>query len=250
MYLTDFSHREPIVESDEAFLDTCIEYKIASTQWERESAFRLLYHAYRRSGLVDRTVHEIRVMPHQLLPTTSVMIARYANQVISTLSLIEDGELGLPLEKTFAAEVCERRQQGFTLAEASCLADRRKDVDRYFPVFVRLCRLMILHARSREVDQVLIAVHPRHARFYIRHLAFDPISDERPYPLVRNQPAVALALDLNRLEIERPANYERFFAHRIKDDELKPKQMSDNERSYFCQFLEDPCTPAVRMCSA
>ena len=231
---------EPLDEKEEAFLETCIEYKIASTRSERESAFRLLYRAYRRAGLVKENSQEIRVTPYHLLPTTSVMIARYANQIISTLSLIENGQLGLPMEKTFASEVRERRQQDLILAEASCLADRRKDFQRYFPVFVRLCKLMIQYARSRGVDQVLIAVHPRHARFYTQYLAFDQIADVRPYPLVQNYPAVALSLDLKRLETERPSNYERFFAIPIDADQLQPQPMPDCERSYFAGFLEDP----------
>ena len=163
----------------------------------------------------------MRVTPYHLLPTTSVMVARYANQVISTLSLIEDGDLGLPLEQIFASQVHERRQQGLVLAEVSCLADRRKHIQRYFSVFVRLCRLMIQCARSRGVDEVLVAVHPRHVRFYTQYLAFDQIGDERPYPLVRNHPAVALSLDLKRLEIERRITTNDFSRSRLTQFSLK-----------------------------
>ena len=240
MNLLDCCFNEPTAGTDEAFLETCIEYKIASTRWDREGAFRLLYRAYRRAGLMKPNPQKMRVTPYHLLPTTSVMVARYANQIISTLSLIEDGQLGLPIEQTFAEEVRERRQHGYLLAEASCLADRRTEIKRYFPVFVRLCRLMIQSARSRGIDQVLIAVHPRHVRFYTQYLAFDQIADERPYPAVQNHPAIALSLDLKRLEIDRPANYERFFTVPIDADQLQPQPMSAGERSYFRRFAEDP----------
>ncbi len=238
----DCCFNEPTASSDEAFLETCIEYKIASTRWDREGAFRLLYRAYRRAGLMKPNSQKMRVTPYHLLPTTSVMVARYANQIISTLSLIEDGQLGLPMEQTFAEEVHERRQQGLLLAEASCLADRRTEMKRYFPVFVRLCRLMAQFARSRGIDQVLIAVHPRHVRFYTQYLAFDQIASERPYPAVQNHPAVALSLDLKRLVIDRPTNYERFFTAPIHAHQLQPQPMSASERSYFLRFLEDPST--------
>jgi hypothetical protein len=183
---------------------------------------------------------KMRVTPYQLLPTTSVMVARYANQIISTLSLIEDGELGLPMEQTFAEEVRESRQRGYLLAEASCLADRRSEIKKYLPVFVRLCRLMIQSARNRAIDQVLIAVHPQHVRFYTQFLAFEQIADERPYPAVQNHSAVALSLDLKRLEIDRPANYERFFTVPIDAEQLKFQPMSASERSHFLRFAENP----------
>jgi hypothetical protein len=87
---------------------------------------------------------------------------------------------------------------------------------------------------------VLIAVHPRHVRFYTQYLAFEQIADVRLYPAVQNRPAVALCLDLKRLEIDRPANYERFFTVPIDARDLQPQLMSERERSYFRRFLEDP----------
>ena len=235
----DYCVDEATACHDEAFLDTCIECKIASTRSDREGAFRLLYRAYQRAGLIKPNPQEMRVTPYHLLPTTSVMVARYANQIISTLSLVEDGELGLPMEQIYADEIRERRQQGLLMAEVSCLADRRKDIRRYFSVFVRLCRLMIQCARSRGIDQVLIAVHPRHVRLYTQYLAFEQIADERLYPAVQNHPAVALCLDLKRLEVDQPANYERFFTVPIDAHDLQPQRMSASERSYFGRFLED-----------
>jgi hypothetical protein len=228
---------EPMACHDGAFLEACIEYKIASTRWEREAAFRLLYRAYHRAGLIESHPDGIRVTPYHLLPATSVMVARYANQIISTLTLIEDGELGLPMEQVFGSRVRERRQLGLALAEVSCLADRRQNIQRSFPVFVRLCRLMIQCARRRGIDQLLIAVHPRHVRLYTKYLAFQKIGDERPYPLVRNHPAVALMLDLNRLDIEQPINYQRFFAVELDARQLELQPMSDAERRYFARLL-------------
>ena len=240
MNLLDCCFNERMASKDDAFLETCIEYKIASTRWDREGAFRLLYRAYRRAGLMKSNQQKMKVTSYHLLPTTSVMVARYANQIVSTLSLIEDGELGLPMEQSFAEEVRERRQRGYLLAEASCLADRRTEIKKYLPVFVRLCRLMIQSARNRAIDELLIAVHPRHVRFYTQFLAFEQIADERPYPAVQNQSAVALSLDLKRLEIDRPANYERFFTVPIDADQLQFQPMSASERSHFLRFAEDP----------
>jgi hypothetical protein len=89
---------------------------------------------------------------------------------------------------------------------------------------------------------VLIAVHPQHVRFYTQFLAFEQIADERPYPAVQNHSAVALSLDLKRLEIDRPANYDRFFTVPIDTEQLQFQPMSASERSHFLRVVEDPNT--------
>ena len=44
---SDYCDLEPMASQDLAFLETCIEYKIAATRSDREAAFRLLYRAIR-----------------------------------------------------------------------------------------------------------------------------------------------------------------------------------------------------------
>jgi hypothetical protein len=210
-----------------------IEYKIAATRDERASAFGLTYQAYTRVGLCPTNPLRMRVTPYQLLPTSDVFFARLDGEMICTLSLIVDSNLGLPMEVIYPHEVDDLRREGGTLAEVSCLADRRRDPGRYFPVFVELCRLMVQSARFRGVDRLLAAVHPRHARFYRRYMAFDPIGDVRKYPSVCNKLAEALCLDFARVDRERPENYELFFGEPLPADVVRPRPMSTADRDYF-----------------
>ncbi len=93
------------------------------------------------------------------------------------MTLISDDEQGIPLESVFKSEVSQRRDEsgGAYLAEVSCLASRVG----YFPrgqmyhVFVRLASLMVQSARENGVERLLIACHPRHARFYEGLLGFN-----------------------------------------------------------------------------
>src|SRR5690606_20081192 len=96
-------------------------------------------------------------------------------EAFSTVSLIEDGAFGLPLERTYPAEVEQRRAAGLRLGEVSCLADRRQDFRRFLPVFVALNRWMIQFAQAQQIDQVLVAVHPKHARFYTQYFGFEVV---------------------------------------------------------------------------
>lgn len=224
--------------ADEAFLDHCIDYRIASSRSEREAAFRLLYRAYRQADLMCPNRHGFRVTKYHLLPTTNVFIARYGCNVISTMTLVEDGELGLPLEETYRQEIEALRRRGVYLAEVTSQADRRKDFHRYLPVFLRLCRLMVQFARGQRVARLLIASHPRHARFYETYLGCEPMGPPRSRPGAQHQPTVGMCLDLERIEAERLACYEAFFGEPIPEQQLLPQPMPAREQAYFRHFVE------------
>jgi hypothetical protein len=173
-----------------------------------------------------------------------MFVAKLRNEVISTLSLVADGELGLPMDLVFPDQVNERRDKGLCIAEATCLADRRRDFRRALPVFAELCRVMVQTARVRGVDELLVAVHPRHVRFYERFLAFEVISGLEVYPAVCNHPAVALSLNFNRIDQERPWNYDRFFGEQIPQSQLAQRPISADE-VVFLRSIIDPSFVAV-----
>ena len=79
----------------------------------------------------------------------------------------------------------------------------------------------------------MIAVHPKHARFYRRYFDFQVIGGQKDYPTVRNHPAVALWMEFARLEKERPASYLALIADPFSDEELRPRPISFADRNYF-----------------
>lgn len=220
---------------------------IASTRAEREAAFRLIYQAYVRGGLGVANAHGMRVTPYHLLPTTTIFTASAMHgpetgEAFSTVSLIEDGAFGLPLERTYPNEVEQRRAQGLRLAEVSCLADRRQDFRRFFPVFVALNRWMIQFAQAQRLDQVLVAVHPKHARFYTRHFGFELVGGLTNYALANNRPAVALCFNFHRNHRETSPYYNHFFADPIPPEQLQPRAMPPAEIEYFGRLVDPAFT--------
>lgn len=213
-------------------------FKIASQRGEFEAAYRLVHDAYVRQGLTEPLRSGMRITPYQLLPTTDVLVALVRDEVFCTMSLVADGEMGLPMESIFAEELALRRQQGLRLAEVSCLADRRSQLSRSLPALYGLMRLMVQSARARGVDQLLVACHPRHAKFYRRALGFDTISEVRSYQTVRGNPAVALVQDLNLAQQNHPELYRRFFGQRLPESALRPRPMSDHLRENFRCLME------------
>ena len=169
-----------------------LQFKIAASPAERQGAFRLLYANYLRQGLGEPNQYQMRVTPFHLLHTTTIFVAKLEEEVVATLTLVADGKLGLPLEAMYGPEVQRRRSCGVPIAEVSCLADRRKSPSRFLGTFMTLSKLMAQYARRQGVDELLAAVHPRHARFYERYLGFETIAGLAPCPHVQGQPAIGL----------------------------------------------------------
>ena len=207
--------------------------KVASNRAEFDGAFRLVYRSYLRAGLCSPSANQIRITPYHLLPSTDVLVGMLRGEVISTLSLVRDGELGLPMESVYREEVARRRADGLRLAEVSCLADRRKEPARFFGLFCDLSRVMVQMAAAEGIDQLLIAVHPRHARMYARAMAFQQVGETRDYPLVNGNAAVALMLDLEWCRTQQPQIWERFVGSALPEPVTRRRPMSAPEFKYF-----------------
>lgn len=205
--------------------------RIASFRQEWEAALGLVYRAYVRAGLIRINRYRMRVTPYHALPSTEVLIAGNGDDVLCTLSIVGDGQLGLPMESIYAEEVERRRLQGLRLAEVSCLADERDGSDQSFSTVSRLMALTAQAAVYRGIDQLLIAVHPRHAKFYERFIAFEVIGGQKTYASVCDHPAVAMALDLNGLSFDHPRAYKRLFGVPFDDHLLEYQPVSHELQS-------------------
>lgn len=97
-----------------------VEYKIASSYRELQQAFDLLEQSYINRGIAE--AGHVRMKVLNILPSTTTFIAVRKGEVIGTVSLIEDSELGLPMETVHAAEVDFVRKGHRRLAEVGALA--------------------------------------------------------------------------------------------------------------------------------
>lgn len=222
----------------ESFDPSDLTYAIANDAASRTRAYRLVYRNYLAKRLIASNENELRVTPFHMLDSTVTFVATHGSEVICTVSLIGDGEMGLPMECVYPDEVAALRRRGLFIGEVSCLATVEMGFSRFLPIFVRLTSLMAQHARAYGMDQFLIATHPRHARFYKRYMGFQQIGPLCDYPNVRNAPAVACALDFERIDHERPPCYDDIFGERIPAAKLRPKRMTDAERDRFSRAAD------------
>ena len=245
--------RDRLRSATRAGAESDIAVSVASRPEEVKAALGLVYQAYIRNGLIEPNPFAVRVTPYHLLPTTEVFIARCRSDVICTMTLVADGESGLPMESIYGQEVMRRRVEGASIAEVSCLADRRRSLVRSLPVLIKVMSLMAQCAQRRGIDELLIAVHPKHAPFYERFIGFEIVGSERAYRGVCNKPAVALALDLERLAVNHPRAYKRFFGTLFPEEELQYRPISDEFRAELsimvnATYVPDP-HPDAAFCS-
>ena len=206
--------------------------KIATEREEVLGALGLVHQEYVRSSLSLENQSGIRVTRYHLLNTTEILVGLVGGEVACTLSVVRDSRFGLPMEAIYGREVCQRRGLGKRIAEVSCLADRRSDTDRTVNVMFRVMALTAQMAVARDIDELLIAVHPRHGRFYERFLGFQGIGDLRYYSSVCGNPAVAMVLDLVNLHETNPKAHSRLFGKPFASDDLR-------RRSIDLELLEE-----------
>lgn len=176
-----------------------IDVALATTRAEHEAASRLVHACYARRGYVkaDRP----RPSPYLAMPSTAVFVARAGAAVVATVALIADTALQLPCDELYGAELAAFRAGGRRLAEVSALAVGEAWRGPGLAVMRALVRAVGVYGREiARVDDLCIAVHPRHAPFYERRLRFERFGGLKRYDAVNGAPAVGLRLDLHGLD--------------------------------------------------
>lgn len=172
-----------------------LEIKIATSEEELESAYRLLHDSYVNTGFMKPHSTGMRILPQHLLPQTATIVAMWDKRVIGTLSLIRDNPFGLPLEKIF--DISSRRTGKRRLAEVSSLAidpSYRSDISKVsFPLF----RFVYQYARHFfGTHEFVIAVNPSMANLYLGLMCFEKLEKAtKSYNFVNGAKAVGLFLN-------------------------------------------------------
>jgi hypothetical protein len=190
-----------------------------------EGAFRCIYDTYRRRGLAPCIPLEMRLTRHHLLPSTRVFVARRGRDVVGTLSLVEDGPLGVPMRAVFSRHIDELTRSQSRIAEVTCFAIR-DSLCSDLSLIYQLMGLVAQSAHRRRLSRVLIAVHPRHASFYERTAGFRAFAPTTPYPSVGGKLAVAMELNLTTIGQEAPHLWQKYFGYEYPEVALSPFPVS------------------------
>ncbi len=213
--------------------------KVANQPSERKQAFQLCHDVYCKSGLTGANPSGFRVMRHHLADTTNVLIATFEDEVVFTVTLVGDGEYGLPMDSLFKDEVDAMRAQGIRTAEISCLASRMDSVDKRvrFDMLVSMVSLLFQTARRRGVQRMLLAVHPRHAKVYERLFGCVPCSEVKSYAAVKGNPAIMCMHDFAAMDEKKYPLYERIYGPRYSPWQLDGAKMHESEKMFYAQHV-------------
>ncbi|HIC91920.1 MAG TPA: hypothetical protein EYP21_07685 [Syntrophaceae bacterium] len=172
--------------------------KIADSREELSKAFSLIHNVYVSLGLMDPHPSGMRIDIFNALPQTKTFIARYKGEVAGTATLIFDSPLGLPSDEIYKEELDELRAEGRKLSEGSGLAlssDFRKG-----NLFMYVYKIVFAYAQYANVDDICIAINPKHSQFYEEILLFEPIGELKYYPKVKGAPAILERIDLRTVD--------------------------------------------------
>ncbi len=168
----------------------------ASTLEQVERAWRLVYQRYSQMGLIDENPFGIHAAPASVGPHASVIWGPEGPETGYTMTLFRDNPMGLALDSVYAPYLDELRDGGRRLVEVGMLADRRQSAARGMGALFSMMRWAVHYALHNDLTDVIIGVHPRHAQFYERCYGFEEFAPPTSYPMVRNNPVVALRLAL------------------------------------------------------
>lgn len=199
-----------------------VEFKIVSSEEEMAGAFKLLEESYVRRGIAKEGQMRLQII--NLLPSSTTFIAKIGSRILGTISLIEDSDLGLPMEKVHEKEVDGARGLFRRVAEVGALAvlpDQRRT-----GLSIMLYNMMYRWARNwRHVDDLLIAVHPSARYFYRNLLLFNSIGPIQRYVGLRNAASLPMRLDI-------PGAQMRF--HRIYKGRIVDRRQGLDFYDFFC----------------
>jgi hypothetical protein len=182
-------------------LDASIDVGLATTRDELDAASRLVHDCYVRRGYVEPSADGRHVSPYLAMPSTAVFVARADGAVVATVSLVVDSALLLPSDELYGVELAAFRAAGRRLAEVSALAVNEQWRGAALGALRALVRVVGIYGREiARVDDLCIAVHPRHAPFYEGRLRFRRFGGLKAYEAVNGAPAVGLRLDLHQLD--------------------------------------------------
>lgn len=183
-----------------------IRYKPAENREELRAAYTLVHDEYARRGYVPDRGNKFKISIYNLLPDTVTFIALLKDKIVSTVTLIPDSPLGLPMDEIYRVELDALRLQGQKIAEVSMLASNTSllgegislmlNSRKLIPVF-GLFKLLFDYAREIVMlDNFCIAIHPKHDLTY-RALFFEELGPLKSYHSVNGNPAVARHVNLH-----------------------------------------------------
>lgn len=223
-------------------LDNII-FRPAETLDDYIKSFSLVHDVFVSAGYIDPSPTALRISSHHSHPDSRVFLGMHKSHgqenAIYTISVFPDSEDdGLPMDSAFKEQLDRLRSQGRFLVEAGALASaplfRKNDMN--IPMLGN--RILQQYAmKYMDADDIVITVHPKFQWVYEDILLFEKIGEVEEYSYVKNNPAVAMRLDLRSAEqkyqeiygsMPKQKNLHDFFFTEKSDSIILPDRTTSN----------------------
>lgn len=216
--------------------DSNLIVRIAASRRDLVGAFELVYSEYLAKGYIRPHPERMIYQPVFGLPSSRTMVAAVpGNDIVGTLSIVGDNPLGFQLETTYPDEVQLLRKEGRKLAEITYLTSGGSGRFRPREVFAALTRFTIHYALWRGYDDLLMAVHPRHYRFYWRVFRAAPLGPPRTHKVVEGNLASCCRIDLGSLKSNMTSELrQRYFSSVYQETQFLRPPITPTDHQYCC----------------
>jgi hypothetical protein len=236
------SHQEKLWASDRP------RFRVARELSEVLAAWQMVYDVYAGAGLINPNPFQVHTTPQTLSQCSAVFYSSHGQGIESTLTAVVDGALGLPMDSVYKAELDTLRRQGRRVTEYGMFAHCRQlaaakpegecgdcteaqyPASRVQSSMIHLMRLAFYFALTRNSTDMVIGVHPRHARFYSRAFGFRQFGPVRTCPAVNHRPVVLLHGNLKQsLQLDPfPHALEYCLSHPVAVDAFEDRYRFDS----------------------
>lgn len=189
------------------------EVRVARTADEYRKAFSLVHTAYVYLGIENVRSDPMRIAPQHLLPEATVLVAYDGDNLVGTLTVFEDSQAGLPLDKDYQDEIDQLRAEGKKLVEYGSLAV----LEPYHHSGVATLLFITAHWWSRhvvEASDCVIGVNPSAAWLYKAVFNFKRLGGSKKHAQLK-APVFGLCQDLACTEAFFARHYRKPLANGI-----------------------------------
>ena len=170
-------------------------FKIARNPRDVTDAWRLVYQAYRRIGLIGPNPERVYCTDEALRDGVTVILNRCRRRVATTMTVYPDHRDRLPLDQAYPSELDRLRRQDRRLMEIGLFADHRETPERVFNAVFECVRWSTYYGIHHGATDAIIGVNPRHVPFYRRSMGFESIGPVKGYASVNHRPVELLRLN-------------------------------------------------------
>lgn len=193
-------------------------FKQAETTDEITQALHLVYQNYVDLEYMDANEAKLRLTKYNTLATTVILVAKWNDEVIGTLSIIPDSALGIPSDQTY--NLAQYKNDGHQIAEISSLAIKKGFRKQRGKLLLPLCKLMYQFCTQiLQLDGIIVSTMPDVEPFYTDVLLFEKnISNSVQLNMyVKGAPTTCCYLPLNDDTVN---NYKKIYGKKIKKFDL------------------------------